>query len=123
MLPGGVVVSWFALRHALEEAPGLAAAVAGAVRPDEHGPTFPAMPSAVSVLIAVARDDAVHARRTLDGDGTAPGVAIAGTVRTGRRHADLEILCRQDLLVRDPLARAADKYHHQDSLQQPTERG
>lgn len=69
-----------ALRNALQEAPGLAAAVAGTVRPYEHSPALPAVPRPMAVLVAVARDDAVHARRPLDGYGAAPGVAVARTV-------------------------------------------
>lgn len=68
------------LRDALQEAPGLAAAIAGAVGTNQDGAALLAVPRAMPVLVAVAGYDAIHTRWPLDGDGTATGVTIAGTV-------------------------------------------
>jgi len=79
------------LRDALQKAPGFAAAVAGAVGPNEYSATLLPVPRTVAILVAVAGDDAVHTRRPLDGDGAAPRVAVAGTVGPRVGHRDLEV--------------------------------
>lgn len=66
------------LRDTLQEAPGLAAAIAGAVGTNQDGTALLAVPRAVPVLVAVAGYDAVHTWRPLDGDGTATSVTVAG---------------------------------------------
>lgn len=68
------------LRDALQEASGLAAAIAGAVGTNQDGAALLAVPRAMPVLVAVAGNNAVHTWRPLDGDGTATGLTIAGTV-------------------------------------------
>lgn len=65
------------LRNALQEPPRLATAIAGAVGTNEHGATLLAVPRAMPVLVAVAGDDTVHTRWSLDGDGTATRMTVA----------------------------------------------
>ena len=105
----GIQYGQFHLRDALQESPGLAATIAGAVWTDKDGTTLLAVPRAMPVLVAVAGDDAVHTWWSFDGDRTATGVAVAGTVWHRRGQTALGVLSGRHLLVQRPPVLAADE--------------
>lgn len=80
------------------------------------------MPGSVPVLVAVARNDAVHARRSLDEDPVAgPGchVSVAGEAPDAAAvfRRELHFRLGRDLLVRLPVLRAEDEEEDDGALE------